>query len=146
MAQDLWINLPVKDLARSITFYTGVGFTPSPGPGDSDQSAGFVVGDNGVVLMLFVEEAFSRFTQHPVADPFQGSEILFSLGASSRGQVDEIAKRAVENGGTMFSEPAEIGGFMYGCGFCDPDGHRWNVLFMDREKMSNSSHNRQTSS
>lgn len=139
MVQDIWLNLPVKDLARSVAFYNAIGFAPNPGPGNSDHSASFTVGDKAVVLMLFPEDAFSGFAQHAVADTSKGSEVLFSLGANSRSLVDDIANRAAEAGGTVFSEPEEFGGFMYGCGFSDPDGHRWNVLFMDPEKMPGAS-------
>jgi predicted lactoylglutathione lyase len=135
MAQDLWFNLPVKDLARSIAFFTQIGFSPSPGPGNSAQSASFTIGRSKIVLMLFAEKPFSSFTSHPVSDTAKGSEVLFSLGAESREQVDELAGKAEAAGGTVYAKPGESNGFMYGCGFCDPDGHRWNVLFMDAARM-----------
>ena len=135
MAKDVWINLPVKDLARSVTFFNQIGFAPNPGPGNSDNSASFIIGEKKVVLMLFVQDVFSGFTNNAVSDTAKGSEVLFSLGADSRDQVNDIANRARSAGGTVFSEPGESHGFMYGCGFCDPDGHRWNVLFMDASKM-----------
>ena len=84
--------------------------------------------------MLFVADAFAKFTGHAVAATTQASEVLFSLGADSRDQVDDMAALAWSAGGTVFAEPLESNGFMYGCGFCDPDGHRWNVLFMDRDE------------
>jgi uncharacterized protein len=135
MAQDIWLNLPVKDLARSVTFFTAIGFARNPGPGNSEQSASFTIGEKKVVLMLFAEEVFAGFTHQALSNTSQGSEVLFSLGADSREQVDDMASRARSAGGTIFAEPRESNGFMYGCGFCDPDGHRWNVLFMDAGKM-----------
>src|SRR5947199_10148356 len=63
MPQDIWINLPVKDLARAVQFYTDIGFSPNPGPGNTAQSASFTIGEKKVVLMLFVQDAFSGFTQ-----------------------------------------------------------------------------------
>ena len=135
MAQDIWINLPVRDLARSTAFFTKIGFVPNAGPGNTAHSASFVVGEKKVVLMLFVQEMFAGFTNHAVADTGNGTEVLFSLGADSRSQVDEIADRVKLAGGTVFAEPRESNGFMYGCGFCDLDGHRWNALFMDLAKM-----------
>ena len=135
MAQDIWLNLPVKDLARSVRFFTEIGFARNPGPGNSERSASFVIGEKKVILMLFAEDVFSGFTNNPLSNTTKGTEVLFSLGADSRDQVDDIANRARSAGGTVFGEPKESSGFMYGCGFCDPDGHRWNVLFMDRSKM-----------
>jgi predicted lactoylglutathione lyase len=138
MAHDIWINLPVKDLSISVEFFTEIGFEHRSGPGNTEQSASLAIGDKGVILMLFVEEAFIAFTGNALSDTNKGSEVLFSLGADSREQVNEIADRARAAGGVVFSEPQESQSFMYGCGFCDPDGHRWNVLFMDPRKMPKS--------
>jgi uncharacterized protein len=136
MAQDLWINLPVKDLARSIAFFTKIGFATNLIPGNSEKSASFIIGEKKIVLMLFVQEVFSGFANNALSDPKIGTEVLFSLGADSREQVDDIANCVRSAGGKIFSEPTESNGFMYGCGFCDLDGHRWNVLYMDANKMS----------
>lgn len=68
MAQDIWINLPVADLSRSIGFFSEIGFSPNPGPGNSKQSASFTIGEKKVVLMLFVQDTFSGFTQNALSD------------------------------------------------------------------------------
>ena len=135
MAQDIWLNLPVKDLARSAAFFTAIGFARNPGPANSENSASFTIGEKKVVLMLFAQDVFSGFTGNALSDTTRGTEVLFSLGADSRAQVDDIAQRAKSAGGAVFGEPRESHGFMYGCGFCDPDGHRWNVLYMDPARM-----------
>lgn len=132
MSQDLWINLPVRDIARSVAFFEQLGFERNPGPGNSERSASFIVGGNRVVLMLFLREQFAGFANHPASDTAAGAEVLLSLGADSREAVDRYAERAAAAGGTIFARPSAANGFMYGCGFCDPDGHRWNALFMDR--------------
>ncbi|HKU80442.1 MAG TPA: VOC family protein [Rhodanobacteraceae bacterium] len=124
------MNLPVKHLQRSVDFFTKIGFRTNPGPGNSAQSACFTIGEKNVVLMLFVEDAFSGFTNNAVSDTAKGTEVLFSLGAESRAQVDDMARRVKAAGGTVHAEPNGLPGFMYGCGFCDPDGHRWNMLHM----------------
>jgi uncharacterized protein len=136
MTNDIWLNLPVKDLAKSVHFFTQIGFSPNPGPGNSASSASFLVGDKKVVLMLFAQDMFTGFTQNPLADTSKGSEVLFSLGATTREEVENYSKNAASAGGSVFAEPGESNGFMYGCGFCDPDGHRWNALFMDMTKLS----------
>jgi uncharacterized protein len=84
MAQDIWLNLPVKDLARSVTFFIAMGFARNPGPGNSEQSASFTIGEKKVVLMLFAEEVFAGFTMHALSNTSKGVEVLFSLGADSR--------------------------------------------------------------
>lgn len=131
MIKDLWINLPVKNLAQSTTFYKGLGFAPNPGPGNSENSASFFVGEKKIVLMLFTEAAFAGFANNVVSDASKGTEVLFSVGMESREKVDDIARRAAASGGRVFHAPGESGGFMYGCGIVDPDGHRWNALYMD---------------
>jgi hypothetical protein len=88
-----------------------------------------------VVLNLFPEAMIKNFMGHTITDTKQSNEVLFSIGASSREEVDSLAKKAVEAGGTLYGKPSEHDGWMYGCGFVDLDGHRWNVLYMDMSKM-----------
>ncbi len=135
MTQDIWLNLPVQDLEKSIAFFTAIGFARNQGQGNTDKSASFLIGEKKIVLMLFTQDVFSSFTGNTISDTSQGTEVLFSLGATSRNQVDDLANRAKSAGGTVFAEPRDSNGFMYGCGLCDPDGHRWNVLFMDTSKI-----------
>lgn len=133
MPESLWINLPVKDVAISRDFFTQIGFKLNTQYGNSEHSASFFAGK--MVVMLFNETTFKSFTRNELTDTKQGTEVLFSIGAASKEDVDEIAKKVTEAGGTVFSEPAESQGWMYGCAFLDPDGHRWNSLYMDMSKM-----------
>ncbi len=135
MTKELWINLPVKDIARSTAFYKGIGFTLNEKYGNSDVSASFMVGSKNIILMLFTEPVFQGFVRHEIADPKQSSSVLFSIDAESREEIDGIAAKAEKLGGTVFGKPGENQGWMYGCGFTDPDGHRWNGLYMDFSKM-----------
>lgn len=137
MVKQFWINLPVKDITKSIEFFTKLGFSVNTEHGNRDESAGLVIGDKNVAIMLFVEPLFKRFTRNEITDTKESTEVLLSIDARSREEVDEMAKRAVEAGGTIFGEPKEQESWMYGCGFADLDGHRWNVLYMDRSKMRN---------
>lgn len=132
MVNNLWLNFPVKDLKRSITFYETIGFKRNLGPGNTETSACFVVGDNQVVLMLFLEPAFCGFSAAQVADTTNHAEILVSIGAASKEQVDDFAARAEQGGGKVFSKPNGFAAGMYGCGLQDPDGHRWNALYLGR--------------
>ena len=129
LTTDLWLNLPVEDLARSVAFYEAIGFERNPGPGNSGSSASFVIGQKRIVLMLFSRERFSGFIGGNIADPKLGSQMLISIGVDNAHAVDEIAERAVDGGGSVYGKPGHSGPKMYGCGMCDPDGHRWNVLF-----------------
>lgn len=136
MSRELWLNLPVREPERAKAFYTQLGFRLNERYVSQDGSFSLIVGDNQVVLMLFPEFVFGGFAGNAVADSSQGTEVLFSLGANSRDEVDEFALQAEHAGGTVFSKPGEKDGWMYGCGFADLDGHRWNVLYMDMSKMS----------
>ena len=131
----MWINLPAKNIAKSKEFFIKLGFPLNQQYGNSDTSASFVIGDNKVVVMLFAEPAFKGFTGNEITDTKQSTEVLLSIDAESVEEVDEMAKKAVEAGGTLFGKPGNKDGWMYGCGFTDLDGHRWNVLYMDMSKM-----------
>jgi predicted lactoylglutathione lyase len=132
MIDDLWINLPVKDMKRSREFFAALGLEPTP-RGDDMTSIAF--GDKKVIVVLCSEAMFTGFAGNGVADARASNELLVSLGVESRDAVDELAKKAGEAGATLFAEPAEHQGWMYGCGFIDLDGHRWNVVHMDFSKM-----------
>ena len=95
-----------------------------------------LVGDNNFVVMLFEESVFGEFLQNKITDTQSSSEMLISIDAESKKEVDELAKKVIDAGGVVFSKPAEKQGWMYGFGFADLDGHRWNVLYMDFAKLS----------
>lgn len=135
MIKDLWINLPVRDIKRSKDFFSKLGFTFNTKHGNSPNSLSLLVGEKNVVVMLFDEATFKGFTNSGISDSKQSAEVLLSIGADSIQAVDEIAKKAVEAGGESDHKPYEMKGWMYGCIFSDPDGHRWNVLYMDMSKM-----------
>lgn len=133
MTKELWINLPVKDLKKSKTFFTKIGFSFKDR--ETEDMIAMMVGEKKVPVMLFAESTFKNVIQHNVTDTKKSSEAIFSFDAESRDEVDELAKKVEEAGGTVFSKPAENQDWMYGCAFTDLDGHRWNVLYMDQNKM-----------
>ncbi len=135
MTKQIWLNLPVKDVKKSKDFFSKLGFSFNPNYGDSEHSASLLIGDKNFVIMLFSEAMFANFTQHEITDTNKSTEVLISFDAENRAEVDELAKKAEAAGGTVFAKPSEIQGWMYGCGFTDLDGHRWNVLHMDMSKM-----------
>jgi predicted lactoylglutathione lyase len=134
MTKQFWLNLPVRDIEKSKRFFSALGFTLNDHMGGAD-SACFLIGQQNAVLMLFPIDQMENFMMTKVSDTSAGSEMLLSFDAESREEVEQLARLAAENGGTVYGEPTEIHGWMYGCGFCDPDGHRWNVLYMDMSKM-----------
>ena len=135
MTKEIWINLPVKDVNKSKIFFTSIGFSLNPHYSNGDESACINVGSKNIAVMLFKENAFKNFIQHEIADTKKGTEVLFSFDAENEEEVNEMAKKVVDAGGTMYSKPAKVQGWMYGCAFIDLDGHRWNILHMDMSKM-----------
>ena len=138
MSKQFWINLPVKSIAKSKEFFTKLGFSFNLQHGNSEDSASLVLGDKSFVVMLFSEATFKKFTRNDLVDTKQGNEVLLSIDADTRQEVDDLAKKAVEAGGQLFGGPEDHQGWMYGCGFSDLDGHRWNVLFRDMTKIPKS--------
>lgn len=133
MTKELWLNLPVKDLKKSKEFFTSIGFTFKDR--EMDTMIAMEVGEKKVPVMLLDENTFKNAAQHEITDTKESSEVLISFDAESREDVDELAEKVEKAGGMVFGKPAEIQGWMYGCGFTDLDGHRWNALYMDTSKM-----------
>ena len=133
--RSVWLNLPVSDVIKSRKFFGAIGFTENPLHKNAKHLASFLIGENNFVLMLFPNETFKNFTQHDIGDTKKSTEVLINIDAQSRKEVDEMAQRVLKAGGKIYAEPAESQGWMYGFGFEDLDGHRWNMLYMDVSKM-----------
>jgi uncharacterized protein len=125
MAKQIFVNLPVSDLPRAIAFFTALGF--SFDPQWTDDSATCMIVGNNIFAMLLTRERFQSFTPKPVTDATQGTEVLICLTLENRDDVDEMVRRAVSAGGSIYNEPQDHG-FMYGHGFQDPDGHLWELV------------------
>lgn len=134
MTKQIWLNLPVKNIETSKKFFLSIGFSFNE-EYCNDQSACMLVGEKNFVVMLFEESMFVSFVQNTVLASPTHAEMLISIDAESRQEVDDLAQKVNDAGGKIFAKPAENQGWMYGCGFSDLDGHRWNVLFMDYSKL-----------
>lgn len=135
MPKELWVNLPVKDLDRSKAFFTRIGFKLNPEYTHGNEMAGLAIGDKNFIVMLIAESRFHKYSDNKITDTRQSTEALFSFDAGSREEVDEMARKVAKAGGVIYAKPEEDSGWMYGFGFADPDGHRWNMLYMDMSKM-----------
>ncbi|RMA64695.1 VOC family protein [Ulvibacter antarcticus] len=135
MAKEFWFNLPVKDLKKSKVFFKSIGFESNPMHENVDHLGSFFLGDKKVIMMLFPKETFKTFTSNDLVDTSKGTEVLFNIDAQNKIEVDNMAATVKAAGGKIYSKPGEKDGWMYGCGFEDLDGHRWNVLYMDFSKM-----------
>ncbi|MGY1710075.1 VOC family protein [Geodermatophilus sp. SYSU D00758] len=126
----VFLNLPVADLAASRAFYAGLGF--SFNEQFSDERTAAVVVDENIVVMLLTRERFAEFVSGEVGDPAAATTQLTALSAGSRDEVDALVERALEHGGKPWLPPQDHG-FMYGASFTDPDGHVWEVVWMDQQ-------------
>ena len=133
MTKQIWLNLPVKNIEESKKFFSIIGFSFNE-EYSNEHSACMLVGDKNFVVMLFEESLFGSIIQNKITDTQTHSEMLISINAESRQEVEDLAQKVNDAGGVVFAKPAEKQGWMYGCGFSDLDGHRWNVLFMDYSK------------
>jgi uncharacterized protein len=128
MATKIFVNLPVKDLRKSMDFFTQLGFSFNM-QFTNHQAAALVIGEN-IYAMLLIEERFKDFTKKEIADAKKTTEVLIAIDADSREAVDDLVRKAVAAGGTLYADPQDHG-WMYGHSFADPDGHQWEVLYMD---------------
>jgi len=134
MAKLIFINLPVGDLARATAFYQAVG--ASKNPQFSDDTASCMVFSDTIHAMLLTHDKFRQFTPKKISDAKTTSEVLICISADSREAVDQVVSRAASAGGTADPSPKQDFGFMYGRSFEDPDGHIWEVMWMDAEAAS----------
>lgn len=128
MANQIFVNLPVANLQKSIEFFTQVGFTFNPQFTD-DKSTCMIIGEN-IFAMLLVRERFQDFTKKEISDAHKTTEVLLAIDAPSREAVDDMVRKAVAAGGVTYMNPQDHG-WMYQHSFADLDGHQWEVCFMD---------------
>ena len=128
MPNMIFPNLPVTDVVRSREFYTALGFTPNEQFSD-ENTASMVVSDS-IVIMLLSRERFADFTKKEIADAHKVTGSINALGVQSRDEVDRLADAALGAGGTVGGDTQDHG-FRYGRSIDDPDGHRWEFVWMD---------------
>jgi len=128
MPRNLYVNLPVKDLSRTVAFFTALGF--SFDPKFTDENATCMIVNDSTSVMLLVEPFFATFTVKPLVDAHLATETLLALSVDSRAEVDDFVARAVAAGATEYAEPRDLG-FMYQRAIADLDGHQWEVFHMD---------------
>jgi uncharacterized protein len=131
MPKMIFVNLPVTDLARSTAFYQAIGADKNPQ--FSDDTASCMVFSDTIYAMLLTHDKFRQFTPKKIADARSSSEVLICLSADNRDAVDDIVGKAKGAGGSADPGPKQDYGFMYGRSFEDPDGHIWEVMWMDVE-------------
>jgi uncharacterized protein len=128
MATKIFVNLPVKDIKKSIEFFTKLDFTFNSQ--FTDETAACMVVSEDIYVMLLTHDKFKTFTPNAICDATKSTEVLVCLSCESREHVNDMVRKAVGGGGTTYNEPQDHG-FMYGHGFQDLDGHIWEVIYME---------------
>jgi predicted lactoylglutathione lyase len=131
MSKLIFLNLPVRDLGRATAFYEALGARKNPQ--FSDDTASCMVFSETIHTMLLTHDKFRLFTSKPIADARETNEVLICISAESRDEVDDVVGKAGAAGGRADPSPKQDHGFMYGRSFEDPDGHHWEVMWMDLE-------------
>src|SRR6516162_7489310 len=128
IAQKMFVNLPVRDLRKSMNFFGKLGFTFNAQ--FTDETAACMTISQDIYVMLLTETKFKTFTPKQICNATKSTEVLVCLSSASRDEVNEMVRKAVAAGGTTYQEP-EDHGVMYGHGFQDLDGHIWELAFME---------------
>lgn len=127
MIKQLFLNLPVADVAKSKAFFKALGFADNP-QFSGDDAACIILNDTTFV-MLASHTKFRDFTPKAVCDTSKAVEVLFNLNCETRQQVDDLVAKALAAGGSTYDKPEDLG-FMYSHSFLDPDGHGWGVFYL----------------
>ena len=123
----VWANFSVRDVERTTTFYKQLGFKHN---GASDQLTSFFVGEENFIIHFFLKDVLEPAMKGHIIDTKAGNEIIFTLSADSKEEVDSWEQEVRNAGGTIVSRPEEFGEGYYGFVFADPDGHKFNVFHM----------------
>jgi predicted lactoylglutathione lyase len=125
----IFVNLPVSDLGKSRAFVEALGAVNEPK--FTDETAACMTLSESIHVMLLTHDKFRQFTPRPIADANSASEVLLCLSSDSRESVDSTVERGVAAGGTADPSPKQDYGVMYGRSVADPDGHIWEIMWMD---------------
>ena len=126
----IWSNLAVSDLEQTRKFYSELGFKANGAHSTTKELTSFLVGDDDFVMHFFLKDILKTSMKGGIAELQNTNEVLFTLSAESRDQVDNWEKEVERAGGKIISKPEEFGEGYYGFVFADPDGHRFNVFYM----------------
>lgn len=127
MSKQIFINLPVADLPKSMAFFKALGF--SHNPQFTDDTAACIVISETIFVMLLTHSKFRDFTPKSICDTTKSAEVLLCLSCESRLQVEDLVAKALAAGGLIYANPKDYG-FMYQHSFSDPDGHQWELIHM----------------
>ena len=133
MSTQIFVNLAVKNLPRSVAFFTRLGYKFDPK--FTDENATCMIVAENIFVMLLVESFFKTFTKKELCDATRSTEVLVCLSCESRAKVDDLVAKAIASGGTTPNDSKDYG-FMFQHGFQDLDGHLWELIYMEPAKVA----------
>jgi predicted lactoylglutathione lyase len=134
MATKIFINLPVEDLDKSVSFFSNLGYIFNPQ--FTDEKAACMIISDSIFAMLMIKDYFKTYTKKQVSDAKTFTEVLIALDANSKEEVQQIVAKASALGASIYSEPQDHG-WMYQHSFADLDGHQWEFMYMDVSQLPN---------
>ena len=134
MTTQIFVNLPVKDLGRTVEFFKKLGFAFNAQ--FTDENATCMIINDNIFVMLLVEKFFKSFTKKEICDTTKDTEVIIALSTDSREKVDEMMHNVFRAGGKESREPQDHG-WMYGRSFQDINGHLWEIIYMDEKALKN---------
>jgi uncharacterized protein len=134
MTTQIFVNLPVKDLSKTVEFFKRLGFTFNPQ--FTDENATCMIINDNIFVMLLVEKFFKTFTKKEICDTTKDTEVIIAVSTESREKVNEMMQNVFDAGGKESREPQDHG-WMYGRSFQDINGHLWEIIYMDEKALKN---------
>lgn len=129
--ENVWLNLPVKDLDRTDKFYRAIGFKTNGKNYKTDELVSFLAGSNKLIVHFFKQKIFEKFVSAKAANTSKSNEMIITIGSKTKKEIEKITAKVEEAGGKIIAKPARSEGY-FGSIFADPDGHKWNFLLLEK--------------
>lgn len=129
--ENVWLNLPVKNLDKTDHFFRSLGFQPYGENYKNEELVSFLAGTNGLIVHFFKQKILEKFIERPICDTTKSNEMIITIGSKSEDEIRELAKIIEKSGGKILKSPQSDESF-FGCTFTDPDVHKWNFLLLEK--------------
>ncbi len=129
--ENVWLNLPVKNLEKTEKFYKEIGFKPNGEHYKNEQLVSFLAGTNELIIHFFKKEILEKFIETAICDTSQSNELIITIGSNSEEEIMELAEKIKNSDGKILKKPQRDDKY-FGCTFEDPDGHKWNFLLLEK--------------
>ena len=130
--ENVWLNLPVKNLDKTDKFYKTIGFKPNGKKYKTDELVSFLAGSNKLIIHFFKQKIFEKFVGNKAVNATKSSEIIITIGAKTKKEIEKITGKVEKAGGKVIAKPNRYDGY-FGSTFADPDGHKFNFLLLEKD-------------